>query len=61
MCCKEVCGHREDECPKDPNIRNGFAVLDEDKRIEHKIDTKKNFCDTNMTTLRMMKEFSKSK
>jgi hypothetical protein len=40
MCCKEY-GHSADQCPRDPNYRSGFNVLEEDGRVENKKDAKK--------------------
>jgi hypothetical protein len=40
MCCKEF-GHPAEECPRDPNFRSAFNILDEEERVEHKVDGKR--------------------
>lgn len=60
MCCKEF-GHMAGECPRDPNYRSQFNIVDEDVRVEHKKDAKKLHQDSQVLTLKMLSELSKNK
>jgi len=60
MCCKEF-GHISEECPKDPNYRSTFNIIEEDDRIENRVDTKKLNADAQVLTMRMLAELSKNK
>lgn len=61
MCCKEYAGHREKECPKDPNYRSTFDILDEDDRIENWKESKTLFADSAILSLKMLKELLRQK
>mmetsp|Transcript_11619 Transcript_11619/g.17612 ORF Transcript_11619/g.17612 Transcript_11619/m.17612 type:complete len:81 (-) Transcript_11619:556-798(-) len=60
MCCKEF-GHTAEECPKDPNYRSAFNIIEEDDRIENMQDSKKLNQDAGVLTMRMLTELSKNK
>lgn len=61
LCCKEY-GHQPEECPKDPNFRSNFDINEESVRLINNMREKKKLnSDSQILTLKMLTELSKSK